>query len=89
MNVMIDDIYLYGLYLNLVDLKFEGDWMYLGSGRGMQMSLSEVGSLGNDFNKILVVIIFKGVSIIFLGMGECFFFRREGGGGLKSDVQDW
>lgn len=54
----------------------------------MQTSLSEAGSLGNDFNKTLAVTTSKGASITFSGMGECSSFRREGGGGLKSDVQD-
>lgn len=58
-----------------MDLEFEGDWTHLGSGAGMQTSLSEAGDLGNDFNKTLAVTNSKGASITFSGMGECSSFH--------------
>ncbi|OXG15693.1 hypothetical protein C366_04285 [Cryptococcus neoformans Tu401-1] len=72
-NVTIDDTYTYGSYPNLVDLEFEGDWTHLGSGAGMQTSLSEAGDLGNDFNKTLAVTNSKGASITFSGMGSAIY----------------
>ncbi|WVN88021.1 uncharacterized protein L203_103220 [Cryptococcus depauperatus CBS 7841] len=65
-NVTFDDTYLAS---DVASFEYKGDWTHLGSGAGMQTSLSEAGNLSNDFNKTLAITQKKGASVTFSGSG--------------------
>ncbi|WVQ81145.1 hypothetical protein IAT38_003267 [Cryptococcus sp. DSM 104549] len=73
-NVTVDNTFAAGAGAGVVGMEYAGQgWTALGSGAGVQTSLSEASTLTYDFNKTLAITQTQGDSVTFSGTGSAIY----------------